>query len=150
MEEWGRRYKKSTDRRIKCFLFCFRNTLSILPQMAINIPAACWQHTSWVEGSYRVHPDYRPGTRSYPGHHRAPHRSLTTRVVVRPQWGPWLVAAGMRKTRKPSFSFCCPRTSKNKKHKILQHSKKRNNGNIMYILGSLSNPEEQARMFSLC
>lgn len=98
--------------------------------MAVDIPAACWWRTDWAVVSYRVRPDYRPGTGSSPEHHRAPYRSLTTTVAVPPRSGPWLVAAGTRRTsklscqswRKPLASFCCPWTSKRHKHRILQCS----------------------------
>lgn len=106
------------------------STSSILPQMAADIPAACWWRTGWAVVSYRAHPDYRPGTGSYPERHRAPYRSLTTWVAVPPQSGPWLVAVETRRTSKPSSqswrnllaSFCCLWTSKGNKHKILQRS----------------------------
>lgn len=82
----------------------FLSSLSIyfLPQMAVDIPAACWWHTGWVVESCRVHPDYRPGTRSYPEHHRALHQFQTTKVAEPPQLGSWLVATETRRTSKPS------------------------------------------------
>lgn len=125
-EEKGIEFRDNVEEEIA--IKALRNTLlsSVLPQMAVDIPAACWWRTDLAVVSYRVHPDYRPGRGSYPEHHRAPSMSLTTRVAMLPQSGPWLVAAETRKTSKQSFQngrilltfFCCPQTSFSNKHKI--------------------------------